>query len=166
MCAARRAAACCTSLTFACAAVLAQCDHVMCMQALLPSAPANIALVRLRCDDRSRSTRAQGACVPAHACVQILLQQIAQVLRASPEERRSFLSSGGLKMIQVRRVCTRGANGGAVLRTVLPQPRVQTLDADNADMMDLVEAVNGVFPAEVVAFCKPDFMATLAAKTV
>jgi hypothetical protein len=89
------------------AAILSQCDYVPAMQALLPTSPPAITVT--------------------------ILRRLAEVLKGSSDQRRDFLASGGLKM-------------------------VQTLDPDAADgeVGHLIsEGVNAAYPAEVVQYCRP-----------
>jgi hypothetical protein len=108
-------------------AVVAQCDHVMAMQSLLSNAPGNIA--------------------------KAILRQIANVLRLDNVQRKNFLASGGLKLIQ-----TIGGGGGsnAGSRTS------RHVSAVDPEIEELVGEVNKFFPAEVVAYCRPDYLAKLA----
>jgi hypothetical protein len=94
-------------------AVIAQCDHVLSMQPLLETAPAPILHVTLR--------------------------QIRAAVTSDGEQRKAFLASSGLKVLQ-------------------------TLDMRDPDTADLVDQINQAYPAEVVAFCRPDYLKTLAEK--
>ena len=89
------------------AATLTLCDYVPAMQSLLTTAPPAILIV--------------------------ILRRLADVLKGSSDQRRDFLASGGLKL-------------------------VQTLDFDAADGEVghlIAEGVNAAYPAEVVQYCRP-----------
>lgn len=77
---------------------------------------------------------------PPQLQVQILTR-IAEGLDAAPEERRAFLGTGGLKAIQLL-----AQSGG------------------DAEVAGLVEAINGLYPAEVVALLRPEYAASLPDK--
>lgn len=69
--------------------------------------------------------------------LQIILGQIADILKGDLEQRRTFLATGGLKL-------------------------TQTLDTGSAEVADLVESINSAYPPEVVEFVRPRFGASLA----
>ena len=73
--------------------------------------------------------------------VQLTLSQIANVLTDSIEERRTFLASGGLKF-------------------------VQTVDTSDGESGTWIDAINNNYPPEVVAFVKPNFMASVAERLI
>ena len=107
-------------------AVVAQCDHVMAMQSLLSNAPGNIA--------------------------KAILRQIANVLRSDNIQRKNFLASGGLKLIQT-------IGGGA---NTTGRVNARTAAAVDPEIEELVSDINKFFPAEVVAYCRPDYLTKLA----
>ena len=103
-------------------AVVAQCDHVMALQSLLSDAPGNIA--------------------------KAILRQITSVLRVDNAQRKQFLASGGLKLVQTLVV---GGGGGSRAAPVA-----------DPELLELVGSVNMCYPAEVVAYCRPDYLSKLA----
>jgi 3-methyladenine DNA glycosylase AlkD len=132
-------------------AVVAQCDHVMALQSLLATAPGNI--------------------------VKVILRQLTSVLRDDNEQRKQFLASGGLKLVQVIGIHGPGtglaaAGGGATMTMGRSGAGGGATRASRGhggaevdpEIVDLVTELNGCYPAEVVAYCRPDYMEKLAAK--
>jgi len=105
-------------------AVVAQCDHVMALQSLLAAAPGNIA--------------------------KAILRQVTSVLRVDNEQRKQFLASGGLKLVQTLIISAGGPSGHGAGR---PTPA-----ASDPELVELVNDVNMCFPAEVVQYCRPDYL--------
>jgi hypothetical protein len=71
----------------------------------------------------------------------LILSRILEGLRSAPEERRGFLGTGGLKMAQAL---------------------AETGDGEAAA---LVDAINGLYPPEVVEYVRPQYAAALAERS-
>lgn len=140
-------------------AVLAQCSHIQALQALLADGP------------------------PPQLQL-LILSRILEGLKAAPEERRAFLGTGGLKLIQA--LADPAGAAYALQHTsnsqgipVGPFPNAALAGAAAAgggggggggvaadpDIVALVEAINATYPAEVVAYLRPTYAATLADKS-
>jgi hypothetical protein len=132
-------------------AVLAVCDHVPAMVALLPAAPPLVAKLVLR---------QLGGAVLAGA--------------GGGEARRAFLASGALKVVQRLDPTARAAiaaHGPAALRTYTsalgagafaPGAAGSAMAAvavggGDEELADLVAAINALYPPDVVAYCRPEY---------
>ncbi len=144
-------------------AVLAVCDHVPAMVALLPTAPPLVAKMVLR---------QLGGAVLAGA--------------GGGEARRAFLAAGSLKLVQRLDPAARAAvaaHGAAALRTFTaalgPAAFAQggggggagsamaavAVGGGDEELADLVAAINALYPADVVAYCRPDYGLGLLERT-
>ena len=81
------------------------------------------------------------------------MRQVTAVLRNDNEQRKQFLASGGLKLVQTLGVAGGGGSGSRASAAAA---------AADPELADLVGDVNQCFPPEVVAYCRPDYMAKLA----
>jgi hypothetical protein len=141
-------------------AVLAVCDHVPAMVALLPAAPPLVAKLVLR---------QLGGAVLAGA--------------GGGEARRKFLDSGALKLVQRLDPGARAAvasHGAAALRTftaalgpgafggtgaAVSAMAAVAVGGGDEELGDLVAAINALYPADVVAYCRPDYGLSLLDRT-
>ena len=140
-------------------AVLAVCDHVPAMCAMLPSAPPLVA--------------------------KLVLRQLGSGVLCGPsgsEARKAFVASGALKLVQRLDPGARAAvaaHGAAALRTYTQALGPSAFAAGCAgsamaavavgggdeELGDLVGSINALFPADVVAYCRPEYGLGLVAAT-
>jgi len=71
-----------------------------------------------------------------------ILQQFAKVLPNDPSARKSFVTSGGLQKIQ----------------------ELKSDEENSIDLIEYINTINGVFPAEIVQYYSPGYPKTLLAK--
>jgi hypothetical protein len=76
-----------------------------------------------------------------------ILRQVTAVLRVDNEQRKQFLASGGLKLVQTLVISAGGPSGHGAGR---PTPAA----ASDPELVELVNDVNMCFPAEVVSYCR------------
>jgi hypothetical protein len=122
-------------------AVLSVCTHVPAMEALLPSCPGPLA--------------------------RIILRQLEAALGRDSEARKSFLASGGLKMVQAfDPILAAMAGGNATGRVGMAPAFLAAADTGAADgeSGELLEGINALYPAEIVSYCRPDYMHRLTKK--
>lgn len=151
-------------------AVIAQCDHVMALQRcvraegrarpratarasvcahFLLATPPLTALPLPRAPARSLLAAAPGNIAKA------ILRQVTAVLRNDNEQRKQFLASGGLKLVQTLVISAGGPTGHGAGR---PTPAA----ASDPELVELVSDVNMCYPAEVVSYCRPDYLHRLS----
>ncbi len=135
-------------------ALLAVCDHTPAMLALLPLAPPPIA--------------------------KAVLRSLRALLGESSAARRGFLAGGGLKAIQgldPRARAELAEHGPVALRTYCgglgpgafaPPASASALSSvavggGDEELGDCVAGINGLYPADVVAYCRPAYGLQLAA---
>jgi len=125
------------------AAVLGVCTHVPALEALLPACPNPLAL--------------------------IVLRQFARTLARDADARKAFLASGGLKMVQAFDPALAALVGPArapapgMTPAFLAAARTGAADGATAELLD---AINALYPAEVVQYVRPDYYKTLTKKIV
>lgn len=128
-------------------AVLSLCTHVPAVEALLPACPSPLA--------------------------KIALKQLHSVLSVNAEARKGFLASGGLKMIQAFDPAVAQMAAGAAQQGVaaagagMSQAFLHAVStgAADADSGELLDAINMLYPADVVVYCRPDYYVQLS-KTI
>lgn len=77
------------------------------------------------------------------------------MLRNDNEQRKQFLASGGLKLVQTLVISAGGPTGHGAGR---PTPAA----ASDPELVELVNDVNMCYPAEVVSYCRPDYLHRLS----
>lgn len=96
-----------------------------------------------------------------------ILRQLSSVLAKDVDQRKAFLASGGLKLVQTLEgtgVAPLPSHGAGAVGVSAQRAAAAAAAALDPEVVDLLEAINGVYPAEVVAYCRPDYMRSLAAK--
>lgn len=128
--------------------IIAQADHVPAFQSLLFAAPAPIA--------------------------KALVHRLATVLRINTEARKLFVTSGGLKDLQALDPSTYrdlqqfgpvavrnyvSGQGKTLPGHIFAASLLAQVSAGKGDheIEELVSDVNSIYPADVVAFCRPDY---------
>jgi hypothetical protein len=135
-------------------AVIGVCDHAPALLALLPAAPAAVA--------------------------KMVLRALLALCAGAAEARRAFLAAGGLKAIQgldPRARAEVAAFGAVALRTYCaglgpgafaPPAAASALSSvavggGDEELGDGVAAINALYPADVVAYCRPAYGLQLVA---
>ena len=129
-------------------AIIGVCDHAPALLALLPLAPAAVA--------------------------KMVLRALLGVVAGSGEARRAFLGAGGLKAIQGLDPAARAElaqHGAVALRTycsglgagAFAHPAAASalssvaVGGGDEELGDCVAAINALYPADVVAYCRPAY---------
>ena len=129
-------------------AIISVCDHTPALLALLPLAPSTVA--------------------------KMVLRALTAIVSASSEARRAFLSAGGLKAIQgldPRARAELAAFGPVALRTycsslgagAFAHPASASalssvaVGGGDEELGDCVAGINVLYPADVVAYCRPAY---------